>query len=216
MQPSFFIRILSFVWPIILKKYKSAENPVLEITLYRNKMLLNSENANYSFGSLHAVMKKALKIARKEYKPSFNKILLLGYGAGSASHIIHKKYNLLAEIIAVEIDPQVIEIAEKWFPQKNVRIFQSDAFDFILRNSQKFDIIICDVFKDLKSPDFVLGNSFYESVAKSLNPNAVFIQNLILDHTAALGHFKAFGQHFKEITLVNPIEMNWLFFGKRK
>jgi len=48
-----------------------------------------------------------LNQAFKNKTSQAEKVLILGYGGGSAASIIHKKYNPKASIVAVEIDPEV-------------------------------------------------------------------------------------------------------------
>ncbi len=50
-KPAFGKRLLSYLWPIRIEKLKGHSDHVL------GKVMLDTEKVNYSFGSLHKVMK---------------------------------------------------------------------------------------------------------------------------------------------------------------
>jgi len=214
MNIGIFRRIFSFIWPVVIEKYTSHYNQVLEISLYQNKLHLNSAKANYSFGSLHAVMKKGLKIAKKHYNSKFNRVLLLGYGGGSVAKILVHKYNSEVQITAVEIDSKVIEIAKAWFPQKNVVFVNADAEEFLGSICQKFDLIVCDVFIDLETPQFFSSFEFYRKIGDWLTEDGLFFQNLMMADNQVILHFNLIRKYFKNPMFVNVVDTNRLYFGK--
>lgn len=52
-------RFLSYIWPIT-KRIESAVNGTLEITWINGKKILDTKNANYSYGSLQRILKFGL------------------------------------------------------------------------------------------------------------------------------------------------------------
>ena len=54
-------RVLSFLLPIKIHQKKSVYSKNLEVTWNNGYLVLDSENTNYSFGSLQRVLKKGLK-----------------------------------------------------------------------------------------------------------------------------------------------------------
>ena len=102
-----------FFWPIILETRHSAHNKLLEVTLKNGSLVLDTTGANYSFGALHKVMRKALKRVSKGEVVNWQNVLILVYGGGSAASIIRSKYSHAAHITAVEIDPNVAVDFEK-------------------------------------------------------------------------------------------------------
>ncbi|MFM7895987.1 MAG: spermidine synthase, partial [Flavobacterium sp.] len=94
-------------------------------------MVLDSENTNYSFGSLQRVLKKGLKYIGYERIQNFNSILVLGVAGGSVIETLKKEIKFEGKITGVEIDADVIELAKKYFglgSYKNVSIVNDDAF----------------------------------------------------------------------------------------
>ncbi len=82
-------RFLSHVWPVRVQR-AAGTHGTLELTWEYGRLVVNSANANQSFGSLHRVWRAALRdagIQRKEPRTA----LVLGYGAGSVAHILLKR-----------------------------------------------------------------------------------------------------------------------------
>jgi spermidine synthase len=57
---SFIQKIVSYLYPIKVKEISSERSGSLEVTLVNGKLVIDSENANYSYGSLQQVLKKGL------------------------------------------------------------------------------------------------------------------------------------------------------------
>ena len=126
---------LSYIFPIRLKEFRTKLNGLLEINLVNGKAQLDSADSNYSFGSLQKILLRGLE----EIKFSNEKnILLLGLGAGSVIHTIRKDYSSSANITAIEIDAEMIQIANDYFKLNefsNLTIIEDDAFWFV-RNAK--------------------------------------------------------------------------------
>lgn len=168
--------LLSYIIPFT-KKYDSKLNHTLEINYINGKKLLDSPNANYSYGKLQKIMNFGLnKIELKE----FPEVLLLGLGGGCVIESIEKKYHHCKEIIAVEIDPVVIRLAREEFQLdrfKELKIVLEDASDYVHNNIRKFDLIIVDLFIDDKVPEPFYNIDFWEHISKELNPDGDVIFN---------------------------------------
>ena len=93
------------------------------------------------------------------------KILLLGLGGGSNTLLVSKLYPK-AEITAVEIDPFMKEVGEKYFGLKKVKHLQiviADALDYVNKFTDKdqYDLVLVDCFegkyipKKLENLDFM-------------------------------------------------------------
>lgn len=204
--------LLSYIWPLRIERKSTAHNRVLDVELYCGTLMLNTKQANYSFGRLHKIMTKVLALYLKSNgKP--NSVLLLGYGGGSAAKIIHQ-VNPNANITAVELDPGVIELAKKWFYTQNVRLFQADAIEFVKQKDSKgFDLIICDVFKDIYVPDGVRSLDFYQNCHQLLSPGGCFVQNLMIPAQEMKKQFDRFSSVFENASKFSMYESNTVFHG---
>ncbi|MFN9721557.1 MAG: spermidine synthase [Planctomycetota bacterium] len=81
-------------------------------------------------------------------QPEQKKVLIVGLGGGSMVHFL-QKHAPECEVDAVEIDPVVVQLAERYFAvkrNKNVRLIVADAFDYFRKNETKYDVIYMDAF----------------------------------------------------------------------
>ena len=179
---TFMSKILSYLYPIT-KKVHSDISGTLEITWYNGKKHLNTKNANYSYGSLQRILKFGLeKIDLK----NVNSILLLGLGGGSVIETLRNDFGYSKSILAVEIDPVIIDLAKTEFHLKeneNLDIICDDALDFISSNTQHFDLIIIDLFIDTEVPKSFLELNFWRNVVKASATNGAIIFNASLEKT---------------------------------
>ncbi|MCB0382726.1 MAG: fused MFS/spermidine synthase [Psychroserpens sp.] len=174
------IKYLSYLYPIT-RKVTSKYNDTLEITWYNGKKHLNTKNANYSYGSLQAILKYGLK---KIDLKQINSILLLGLGGGSVIETLRQDFNYQKQITAVDIDPVIIEIAKTEYQldnNSNTTIICEDALQFIKNNTYKFDLIIIDVFIDINVPKPFLELSFWKDIITSKSSNGVILFNASLE-----------------------------------
>jgi spermidine synthase len=155
-------KILSYILPIRFKNYQSTYNGPLELNIVNGKLLLDTLSSNYSYGSLQRILRLGLKTTGVEN--SVKNILLLGLGAGSVIQTIREEFHSNATIEAVEIDPEIIEIALKDFKinrLKNVNIINADAFEYLMSSQTSYDLIIVDLFiidtipREFTSPEFI-------------------------------------------------------------
>jgi len=81
-------------------------------------------------------------------QPDQKKVLIVGLGGGCMVHFL-QKHDSECEVDALEIDPVVIELAEKYFAlkrSKNVRLIAADALEYFAQNETKYDVIYMDAF----------------------------------------------------------------------
>lgn len=158
---------MSYLWPLT-KKVESHYSGNLEITWINGRKVLDSPNANYSYGALHEVLDRGLSQVKAERdKP----VLILGLGGGSAVQLLRKKYNYYGKITAVEIDPAVIEIAQSEFElheHEPLEILCEDALRFVAESSEKFGLIIIDLFLDLNVPLQFFTADFWNNISRLL------------------------------------------------
>ncbi|MBW2962068.1 spermidine synthase [Mesonia aestuariivivens] len=169
-------RTLSYLWPLT-KKVSSEFSGELEVTWLNGKKILDTKNANYSYGTLHQILDVALQ------KTNANRgghTLILGLGGGSILQLLRKKYNFYGKITAVELDPKIIEIAKKEFniqQYEPLEVIGEDAEKFVKQNDKKFDTVIVDLFIDIKVPEQFYEIEFWQNVSILLQPKATIIFN---------------------------------------
>lgn len=204
-------KILSYAFPLKQKSFESRINPGLELRWEDGVLVLNSKKANYSFGNLHKVFDKTFYQLQIKSKEPLN-VLLLGMGAGSVIKLLQNKYLPNCKITAVELDPIVIDIAANYFEIKeneSLEIVGGDAALFVQEGKNKYDLIIADLFIDTIVPNLFTQELFYLKVAKSLNPNGMFIQNLMPKNKIQSEQaISSANQVFSNIKMLSPLPEN--------
>ena len=179
-------RLLSFLLPVKIHQKKSVYSKNLEVTWNNGYLVLDSENTNYSFGSLQRVLKKGLKYIGYERIQNFESILVLGVAGGSVIETLKKEVKFEGKITGVEIDAAVVELATKYFGlgnYNNVSIVIDDAFEYVLKTKEKYDLIIIDIFQDTTMPNFLFEDFFINRINFLLNVNGFILFNtMVLDY----------------------------------
>ena len=167
---------LSYLWPLT-KKYDSKYSGKLEVTWTNGRKVLDSPNANYSYGALQEVLDLGLAMIRADRAAP---VLLLGLGGGSAIPLLRNKYNYHGKITAVELDAAVIEIAKSEF---GIETFQplelicEDAEEYVKSSQVQFGLIIIDLFLDLQVPEQFFSPSFWQNISELLEPGGTVLFN---------------------------------------
>lgn len=181
-EPGFFKKAFSYFFVIQLQKYKSIYSDTLIIAVENGKKVLNTNDVNYSYNSLHRVFKTAFKKSKLIIKQD-TKALILGLGGGSIIQILREDYLLSAPIKLIEIDPIIIEIATTEFGINRyspLDIVEEDAFDFINKNTEVYDLICMDIFINDCVPEKFLTINFIEKLVKSLELGGSIYFNVML------------------------------------
>ena len=178
-----FKKLFSFIIPITIFNQKSAISQTLEVTWTDGKLVLDSNNTNYSYGSLQRILRIGLKTIGFKKIASMQNILVLGVAGGSVIKTLVDEINFKGKIKGVEIDKEVITIANDYFHLdeiQNLEIIIDDAFEFVLETKEKYDLIIIDVFQDMKMPDFLFDKQFVDRICILLNSNGFILFNTML------------------------------------
>jgi spermidine synthase len=176
-------KFLSYFFPINVIKKNSSISKSLEVTWNNGELVLDSKNTNYSYGSLQRILKKGLKYIGYERIKNFENILILGVAGGSVIKTLIDDIKFNGKISGVEIDKEVIEIANKYFKLneiKNLELIIDDAFEFVLKTKDKYDLIIIDIFQDTTMPNFLFEDFFINRINFLLNVNGFILFNTMV------------------------------------
>ena len=123
-------------------------------------------------------------------RPHPEKVLIVGLGGGCLVHFL-RHYDPQVKIDIVEIDPVVVEVADRFFgvgTGGNVNIITQDGFDFFKTAQATYDVIYMDAFlkpsaaTDDTGVDLRLKTTkFYKEVQEKLALDGVVVFN-INDH----------------------------------
>ncbi|WP_298309172.1 fused MFS/spermidine synthase [Flavobacterium sp.] len=178
-----FAKFFSYFIPINVAKKNSTISKTLEVTWNNGELVLDSKNTNYSYGSLQRILKKGLKYIGFERIRKFDNILILGVAGGSVIKTLVDEVKFKGKITGVEIDKDVVEIANKYFKLneiKNLELIVDDAFEFVLKTKDKYDLIIIDIFQDTTMPNFLFEDFFINRINFLLNVDGFILFNTMV------------------------------------
>lgn len=149
----------------------------LEVGWRDGKKVLDNGPVNYSYGGLQQVLNYGLD---QISLASVRSVLVLGMGGGSVIESLRTKYKYTYPIVAVEIDPVVIKIAEDEFgitKYDDLKVVCADAATFLEETEQNFDLIIVDLFIGQHVPERFYGKAFWQDIEKHTNKNGKILFN---------------------------------------
>jgi spermidine synthase len=174
-------KAISYLFPTKIKSGTTSKGQVYEINFENGYKVLNSQNANYSYGSLHQIMQKGIFESLKIIKPA--RILMLGLGGGSAVEILSKKCAWPFQIKAIEFDEDLVKFAHEEFNigrYQMLKIEIADAFEWLKKASEDgYDLIIDDLFIDDQVPEPCFELDYLKNVSKHLTPHGIYFRNMM-------------------------------------
>ena len=178
-------KILSYLLPINVYRIKSTVSKSIEVTWANGELVLDSENTNYSYGSLQRILKYGLRSIGDQKIVNMNDILLLGVAGGSVFKTLVEDFKFTGNLTGVEIDPEIIVIANEHFKLNevpNLEIIIDDAFEYVLKTTKKYDLILIDIFQDTTMPNFLFESFFTKRICFLLKSKGfVLFNTMILD-----------------------------------
>ncbi len=103
--------------------------------------------------------------------------LVIGLGGGS----LVKQYNYHSwKVDAVEIDPVVISMAEKYFglSRSEANIFEMDGRQYLASTEKKYDVIMLDAFGSSSIPFHLCTQEAFQLMANRLTSNGILAVNI--------------------------------------
>lgn len=173
-------KLLSYIIPIKIFKTKSTLSKTIEVTWANGELVLDSENTNYSYGSLQRILRKGLKHFGFDKIAKMDNALVLGVAGGSVIKTLVDEIHFEGQITGVDIDPHIINIANEYFKLneiKNLNIIIDDAFEFVLKTKDRYDLIIIDIFQDTTMPNFLFEKFFINRICFLLKNKGVVLFN---------------------------------------
>lgn len=163
---------------IDLVSYQNVQSKDLRLYLNSDFQFDSSTEKQY-----HENFLKPLSLLKKE--PA-RKILVLGAGDGLLIRDLLEKNQFLEEIVLVELDPEVTQIAkhnpalrqlnQNSLASSKVRIEVDDAFEFLRREGEQFDLILIDLPHPVSfALSKVFSLEFYENVRTHLKEDGALI-----------------------------------------
>lgn len=178
-------KFFSYLIPIKIYKKKSARSKTIEVTWANGELVLDSENTNYSYGSLQRILRYGLRNIGYDEVLKMDHILVLGVAGGSVIKTLVDEIEYKGKITGVEIDSEMIQIANQYFDLdkiKQLNLVIDDAFEFVLKTKDQYNLIIIDVFEDTNMPNFLFEKFFLDRICILLKSKGYILFNtMILD-----------------------------------
>jgi spermidine synthase len=114
------------------------------------------------------------------YPPKVERIAEIGLGGGRTVSYLSASLPDTG-ILAIELDKDVIDLAKKYFKFKEtarLRTVVSDGRAFLLKDDEKWDVVLIDAYRGPFVPFHLLTREFYALVKSRLNPGGVVVQNI--------------------------------------
>ena len=144
----------------------------------------------------------SLMFAGFAHKPDPKKILFIGLGGGTVPMAIHSYYPGVP-IDNIELDPDVVEVAKKYFGFKEddgMKVYVRDGrvqARRLLRDKTKYDIIFVDAFRGGYIPYHLTTKEFMEILKALLTPEGIVVSNLRPGFESYHYHRRTFDAVFK-------------------
>ena len=113
-------------------------------------------------------------------QPNVKRLMMVGFGAGQISNYLFERMEGL-EVDGVDIDPEVIRLARKYFDVPDDPRYRTHAADgrvFVESAEQQYDMIMLDAFRGVFVPFHLKTVEFYQALLRRLTPGGVVVANL--------------------------------------
>jgi spermidine synthase len=175
-------------FPQIVYKVKSKISGGVVVKEQFGRSTLHVQGLIQSGGIIEGIWRKPLKRVKK-----VSRVLVLGLGGGTAIQLI-KERNPGAEIVSVEIDPEIIKVGKKFFGLggiKNLKIIKADALKWVNHyQGEKFDLVLVDLYVGSQFPQEAEGKEFLDNLKRMLAKNGMVIFNRLRAGEVNLKSFK--------------------------
>lgn len=166
-----------------IKEVNSPINGLIKVMMIFNRPRLIMGGMLQSGGSILKLWLKAIGEIAKNKKP-IQKALIVGLGCGDCAFAIQKYYPD-AKMLGVEIDQEVVNIAQCYFSLatvKNLKISIDEGGRFITKLAEKkgknqFNLIIVDAYLGDKITKEFTTIKFFKSLTKIMSHDGVVILN---------------------------------------
>lgn len=210
-------KYLSYLFEFHIESAPSEINPHLYVSLSRGRYQLSTANAIYSFADLYDNF--TLTFQQIDLPNTTQNVLILGFGLGSIPYMLEKKFDKNYHYTAVEIDENVLYLANKYtLPEltSSITMMPADAFAFVHYCHDKFDLICMDVFLDDVVPENFESIHYLEQLASLLNPNGILLFNKLAankkDKKQAAQFFDLFKKVFPKGDYLD-VNGNWMLIN---
>jgi len=208
-------RFLSNFTTFSIEKVDSQYSKTLEIIYSQGRYSLCTENAMYSYEDLYLNFRESFQQIELD-KFNIKNVLLLGVGLCSVPIILEKIFQKKYSYCAVDIDPEIIRLAKKYglpLLSSPIEMCCADAFEFVKKETVRYDLVIVDLFIDDVVPSEFERNEFLVNLKNLLHENGLLMYNRMALSDEALKKTEDFFKHQFQTTFPKA---NFLTIGGNK
>ncbi|MCS6785111.1 MAG: fused MFS/spermidine synthase [Candidatus Caldarchaeum sp.] len=117
--------------------------------------------------------------------PNTTKTLFIGGGGLSGPKYFLKHYPSI-QVDVVEIDPEVVEAARKYFQipeDRRLRVFVEDGRMYLTKTGEVYDVVVMDAYAKTYVPFHLMTVEFYRLLREKMTAEGVLVSNLIASLT---------------------------------
>jgi len=114
--------------------------------------------------------------------PNITRVLFIGGGGFTGPKSFLKDYPTV-QVDVVEIDEEVIKVAEQYFSvdanNPRLHIYNDDGRIFLQKTNQKYDLVVLDAYSKSYVPFHLMTAEFFKELVRHLNQKGSVVSNLI-------------------------------------
>jgi len=215
-------RWLSYLFEMHIESAPSELNPHLYVSLKNGRLQLSTANAVYSYEDLYDNFTKTFAQFRSDYQTG-EEVLILGFGLGSVPFIMEKMFKKTFQFTGIELDESVIYLANKYALENinsPIQLITANAFAYVFQTTQKYDVIVMDVFLDDVIPDDFETKDYLEALKLLLKPEGILLYNRLALTEEDLNKTTTFFENEFKSVFKNGIHLdvegNWMLMNNAK
>lgn len=168
---------------------------------------IQADGLTQTGGVVQSIWKTTIKEIR-DMRYEIRSCLILGLGGGTVAKLI-RKYYPDTKITGVDIDPIFIEYGKKYFglDELSIQTVVDDAYAFIKKTKDKYDLIIIDVYQGRDVPEGFDTPAFVRKVSSLLDESGVVVFNRLYygdKRPIAMRFLKTLEKEFKTVDPIYP------------
>lgn len=214
-------RWLSYITELHIESTSSDHNPHLYVSLRDGRYQLCTANAIYSFEDLYDNFSEAFKLIDLD-RLAIQNVLILGFGLASVPIILEKQFNKNYYYTGVEIDEEVLYLANKYAMDElssNFNLICADAHLFTQQCNDQFDLVIMDVFFDDLIPEEFESEDFLNRLKALTKPDGLLMYNRLAFNERDIKQTKkfyesSFSNVFEQGTFLE-VRGNWMLLNSK-
>lgn len=191
---------MSYLFEMPIETVRRSPGDALHVGIKKGRLMLSTDLTIYSWDD------KYMNYVWGFQKLNWQKIqlqngLLLGMGLGAVPYILEKRFDTSIPFTAIEIDPDVVRLAQKHsLPRlKTVpHVICSDASSAIFGLKETYDLIVIDICKEDYIPEVFESEAFIRQIKHLLSDNGIVMYNRF--YSTFKDHFRT-DRYFKNVFL---------------